>query len=75
MKYESLNDQRFATRGIARRAIIDYLAFYNGRRIHSALNYKTPLAFEQEYFTKQLKKDCLDGAILGRRQTAEAVRQ
>lgn len=50
MKYESLNYQRFATKALAKLAIIDYLAFYNGRRIHSTLGYKTPLAFEQEFY-------------------------
>ena len=55
MKYESLNYQRFATRAMAKLAIIDYLAFYNGRRIHSVLDYKTPLAFDQEYVAKKLK--------------------
>lgn len=49
MKHESLNYHRFATRNMAKLAIIDYFAFYNGRRIHSTLNYKTPLAFEQQY--------------------------
>lgn len=50
MKYESLNYQRLATKAMAKLAIIDYLAFYNGRRIHSALGYKAPLAFEQEFY-------------------------
>jgi len=52
MKYECLNYQRFATKAMAKLAIIDYLAFYNGRRIHSTLDYKSPLAFEQEFYRK-----------------------
>lgn len=28
---------------------IDYLAFYNTKRIHSTLGYKSPLAFEQNF--------------------------
>lgn len=50
LKYEYLNYQRFATKAMAKLAIIDYLAFYNGRRIHSTLGYKTPLFFEQEFY-------------------------
>lgn len=64
MKHESLNYQRFTTRDMAKLAIIDYLAFYNGRRIHSALNYKTPLAFEQEYSPKLPKKEYYKGRDL-----------
>lgn len=75
MKYESLNYQRFYKRDMAKLAIIDYLAFYNGRRIHSVLNYKTPLALEQEYYTKLHQEECLNDAILGSQQSAEAVRQ
>ena len=55
LKYEDLNYQRLTTKAMAKLAIIDYLAFYNGRRIHSILNYKTPLAFEQDYY----KNSCL----------------
>jgi transposase InsO family protein len=33
-------------------SVIDYLAFYNGRRSHSKLGYKTPLAFEREFYNK-----------------------
>ena len=51
-KYECLNYQRFATKAMAKLAVIDYLAFYNGRRIHSTLGYKTPLAFDQEFYRK-----------------------
>lgn len=31
-------------------SVIDYLAFYNGRRPHSKLGYKTPLEFERRGF-------------------------
>lgn len=40
----------FDTRDEARRAIFDYLeCFYNRRRLHSALGYQSPLAFEQAF--------------------------
>ena len=40
LKYEQLNDERFETRDQAKSSVIDYLAFYNGRRSHSKLGYK-----------------------------------
>ncbi len=33
-------------------SIVDYIAFYNGQRMHSALGYKTPVAFEEEFYRK-----------------------
>jgi len=47
LKYEQLNYERFKTREAARLSVIDYFAFYNGRRSHSKLGYQTPLAYEQ----------------------------
>ena len=52
LKHEQLNDEKFATRGQAKLSVIDYLAFYNGRRSHSKLGYKTPLEFERDYYRK-----------------------
>ena len=52
LKYEQLNYGRFETRDQAKLSVIDYLAFYNGRRSHSKLGYKTPLEFERDYYSK-----------------------
>lgn len=52
LKHEQLNDEKFATRDQAKLSVIDYLAFYNGRRSHSKLGYQTPLEFEQEFYSK-----------------------
>lgn len=52
MKYEGLNYERFASKASARMAIIDYLTFYNSQRIHSVLGYKTPMLFEEEFYSK-----------------------
>jgi putative transposase len=30
-----------------RRAIVEYIAWYNGTRLHSTLGYKTPGEFEE----------------------------
>ena len=41
----------FETREIARKAIFEYIEmFYNPRRLHSALGYKSPIAFEKLLF-------------------------
>ena len=35
LKHEQINYERFKTKESAKLSIIDYLAFYNGRRMHS----------------------------------------
>ena len=52
MKYEYLNYEKLVTKSMAKLCMVDYLAFYNSQRIHSAINYKTPLAFEQDFYRK-----------------------
>jgi len=47
LKAELVDGTRFQTRAAARTAIFEYIeAFYNRRRIHSHLAYKTPVDFE-----------------------------
>ncbi len=47
LKNELIYRRRFATRAEAQTAIFDYIeAFYNRTRRHSALGYKSPLAYE-----------------------------
>lgn len=50
LKYEQLNYEKFKTKTAAKLSVVDYLAFYNGRRSHSALSYQTPIEFEREFF-------------------------
>lgn len=42
LKGECLDQQSWPTRARARRAIVEYIAWYNGTRLHSALGYLTP---------------------------------
>jgi transposase InsO family protein len=46
LKGECLDLQPWPTRAGARRATVDYIAWYNGTRLHSALGYQTPDQYE-----------------------------
>ena len=52
LKHEQLNYEKFRTKAAAKLNIIDYLAFYNGRRIHSKLGYQSPFQFEKDFYRK-----------------------
>jgi putative transposase len=50
LKHEQLNYEKFKTQEAAKWSVIDYLAFYNGRRSHSTLGYQSPIEFEREFY-------------------------
>jgi putative transposase len=52
LKHEELYYEKFRTKEAAKLSVIDYLAFYNGKRTHSKLGYQTPLDFEREFYRK-----------------------
>ena len=47
LKGECLNEQAWPTRARARHAITEYIAWFNGTRLHSALGYLTPDEYER----------------------------
>lgn len=47
LKVERLHGMRFETRRQAKDEIIDWLGFYNRKRMHSTLGYLSPMAFEE----------------------------
>ena len=52
IKCEMLYNNRYGTREQARRDIFWYIeTFYNRRRRHQALNYLTPYAYKQKYYS------------------------
>ena len=56
MKVGRLYGKRFATHRDAMDEVIDWLAFYNHRRLHSTLGYISPMKFEANWHAGQVKK-------------------
>ncbi len=53
LKTECVRGERFETHAEARAALFDYLAFYNHRRRHSALGYRSPAEHEHRHYEQQ----------------------
>jgi transposase InsO family protein len=47
IKGELLDLRAWPTRAMARRGIVEYIAWYNGTRLHSTLGYRSPAEFEE----------------------------
>ena len=55
LKVGRLQGMKFDTRRQAMDEVIDWLTFYNHRRLHSTLGYISPMQYEQIWFAAQLK--------------------
>ena len=54
LKVERLHGMRFGSRRQAKDEVMDWVAFYNHRRLHSTLGYASPMAFEQKWLARQI---------------------
>ena len=56
LKVGRLHGKKFATQRQAMDEVIDWLTFYNHRRLHSTLGYVSPMRFEQNWHAGQSKQ-------------------
>ncbi len=56
LKVGRLHGRQFATRRAAMDEVVDWLGFYNARRLHSTLNYVSPMTFEKNWAAAQQNK-------------------
>ena len=55
LKVERLHDMRLASRRRAKDEVLDWLTFYNSKRLHSTLGYMSPMAFEKKKLAEERK--------------------
>lgn len=56
LKGELIDLQAWPTRAGARRAIVEYIGWYNGTRLHSTLGYQSPAEFEANTEKEDLRQ-------------------
>jgi putative transposase len=52
LKGELIDTRAWPTRAGARRAVVEYIAWYNGTRLHSSLGYQSPADYENNHQEK-----------------------
>ena len=55
LKVERLYGMRFTTWRSAKHEVMDWLIFYNSKRLHSTLGYTSPMAFEKKRLAQKTK--------------------
>ncbi len=55
LKVERLHDMRLPSRRRAKDEVLDWLTFYNSKRLHSTLGYISPMAFEKMRLAEERK--------------------
>lgn len=55
LKTACVHGRRFVTGEQTRQVVMDWIAFYNHSRLHSALAYVSPMQFEQRWLAAQRK--------------------
>jgi transposase InsO family protein len=55
LKVERPHGMPFETRCQAKDEVVDWLRFYNSRRLHSTLNYLSPMVFEKKWLGEKRK--------------------
>jgi transposase InsO family protein len=56
LKGELIDTQPWPTQAAARRAIVEYIGWYNGTRLHSTLGYRSPAEFEAATGNEDLRQ-------------------
>ena len=56
LKVARLHGRRFETRRQAMDEVIDWLSFYNYRRLHSRLGYVSPMQYERAWHAAQQRQ-------------------
>jgi len=64
-KVECVHEEHFKTRAQARRAIMEYIGYYNTERRHSSLGNLTPAQFERRWVGVLRRRNQLSYSIHG----------
>ena len=56
LKVARVHGRRFETRRAAMDEVIDWMSFYNHRRLHSTLAYVSPMQYEQNWLAEQQER-------------------